>query len=79
METDISVKALTMTTGSGSTDEIQKAQLEDPDIKPILKKKINSADRPSYQKIIARDIPATKRYWALWDSLHLKDGVLYRK
>ncbi|GFT54260.1 retrovirus-related Pol polyprotein from transposon 412 [Trichonephila clavipes] len=23
--------------------------------------------------------PTTKRYWALWDSLHLKNGVLYRK
>ncbi|GBM94688.1 hypothetical protein AVEN_274909-1 [Araneus ventricosus] len=58
--------------------EIQKAQLEDPAIKPILEKKINSADRPSWQEI-APESPATKRYRALWDSLHLKDGVLYRK
>ncbi|GBL95528.1 hypothetical protein AVEN_54129-1 [Araneus ventricosus] len=26
-----------------------------------------------------QESPATKRYWALWDSLHLKDGVLYRR
>ncbi|GBN15820.1 Retrovirus-related Pol polyprotein from transposon 297 [Araneus ventricosus] len=61
-----------------SSCEIQKAQLEDPAIKPILEKKLNSADRPSWQEITPES-PATKRYWALWDSLHLKDGVLYRK
>ncbi|GBM57834.1 Retrovirus-related Pol polyprotein from transposon 297 [Araneus ventricosus] len=47
-------------------------------LKPILEKKLNSEDRPSWQEI-APESPATKRYWALWDSLHLKDGVLYRK
>ncbi|GBM14823.1 hypothetical protein AVEN_36688-1 [Araneus ventricosus] len=78
-ETDISVEALTMTTENRwSLSEIQKAQLEDPDIRPILKMKLNSADRPSWQEI-ARESPATKRYWALWNSLYLKDGVLYRK
>ncbi|GBO07507.1 hypothetical protein AVEN_105706-1 [Araneus ventricosus] len=40
--------------------------------------KLNSADRPSWQEI-ARGSPATKRYWALLNSLYLKDGVLYRK
>ncbi|GBM66543.1 Retrovirus-related Pol polyprotein from transposon 297 [Araneus ventricosus] len=78
MERDISVKVLTTTTvDPWSSCEIQKAQLEDPAIKPILEKKLNSADRPSWQEI-AQESPATKRYWALWDSLHLKDGVLYR-
>ncbi|GBL92594.1 hypothetical protein AVEN_123772-2 [Araneus ventricosus] len=77
METDISVEALTMTTENRwSVSEIQKAQLEDPDIRPILKMKLNWADRPSWQEI-ARERPATKRYWALWNSLYLKDGVLY--
>ncbi|GBM50478.1 hypothetical protein AVEN_203068-1 [Araneus ventricosus] len=61
-----------------SLSEIQKTQLEDPDIRPILKMKLNSADRPSWQEI-AHESPATKRYWALWNSLYLKDGVLYRK
>ncbi|GBM36448.1 hypothetical protein AVEN_234828-1 [Araneus ventricosus] len=40
--------------------------------------KLNSADRPSWQEI-APESPATKQYWALWDSLHLKDGLLYLK
>ncbi|GBM60114.1 hypothetical protein AVEN_145698-1, partial [Araneus ventricosus] len=45
-ETDISVEALTMATENRwSLSEIQKAQLEDPDIRPILKMKLNSADR----------------------------------
>ncbi|GBM13960.1 hypothetical protein AVEN_152386-1 [Araneus ventricosus] len=61
-----------------SSCEIQKAQLEDPAIKPILEKELNSAYRPSWEEI-AQESPVTKRYWAVWDSLHLKDGVLYRK
>ncbi|GBM97845.1 hypothetical protein AVEN_148145-1 [Araneus ventricosus] len=61
-----------------SVSEIQKAQLENPDIRPILEKKLKLADRPSWQEITPES-PATKRYWALWDSLNLKDGVLYRK
>ncbi|GBM32114.1 hypothetical protein AVEN_11905-1 [Araneus ventricosus] len=77
METDISVKVLT-TEDPWSSIEIQKAQLGDPVIRPILKKKPNSEDRPSRQEI-APECPAIKRYRALWDSLHFKDGVLYRK
>ncbi|GBN12405.1 Retrovirus-related Pol polyprotein from transposon 297, partial [Araneus ventricosus] len=77
IEIDTSVKVLTTTSvDPWSSCEIQKAQLEDPAIKTILKKKLMSADRPSWQEI-APESPATKRYWALWDSLHLKDGVLY--
>ncbi|GBM33055.1 Retrovirus-related Pol polyprotein from transposon 297 [Araneus ventricosus] len=68
IETDIFVKVLT-TNDPWSSNEVQKAQLEDPAISPILEKKLNPEDRP--------ESPATKRYWALWDSLHLKDGVLY--
>ncbi|GBM29206.1 Retrovirus-related Pol polyprotein from transposon 412 [Araneus ventricosus] len=73
METDISVKVL-VTEDPWSSSEVQKAQLEDPAIRPILEKKLNSEDRPSWQEI-AMESPATKRYCALWDFLHLKDGV----
>ncbi|GBM56896.1 hypothetical protein AVEN_227389-2 [Araneus ventricosus] len=76
METDISVNVLT-TEDPWSSSEVQKVQLEDPAIRPILEKKLNSEDRPFWQEI-APESPATKRYRALWDSLHLKDGVLYR-
>ncbi|GBN47230.1 hypothetical protein AVEN_5435-1 [Araneus ventricosus] len=61
-----------------SESEIQKAQLEDPDIRPILEKKLKLADRLSRQEITPESA-VTKRYWALLDSLHLKDGVLYRE
>ncbi|GBM09400.1 hypothetical protein AVEN_184100-1 [Araneus ventricosus] len=61
-----------------SLSEIQKTQLEDPDIRPILEKKLKSANRPSGQEI-AQENSARKRYWVLWNSLHLKDGLLYRK
>ncbi|GBN54941.1 Retrovirus-related Pol polyprotein from transposon 297, partial [Araneus ventricosus] len=48
LEIDISVKVLTTTSvDPWSSCEIQKAQLEDPNIKPILEKKLYSADRPS--------------------------------
>ncbi|GBM26371.1 hypothetical protein AVEN_239368-1 [Araneus ventricosus] len=77
METDISMKVLT-TEDPWSSSEVQKAQLEDPAIRPVLEKKLNSGNRPFWQEI-ATESPATKRYWALWDSLHLKDSVLYRK
>ncbi|GBO13967.1 hypothetical protein AVEN_74163-1, partial [Araneus ventricosus] len=79
IETGIFAKALTITIeDSWTSNEIQKAQLENPSIRPILKKKLNSADRSSCQEI-ARESPATKRYWDLRNSLHVKDGVLYRK
>ncbi|GBN35347.1 Retrovirus-related Pol polyprotein from transposon 297, partial [Araneus ventricosus] len=59
METDISVKVLT-TEDAWSSSEVQKAQLEDPAIRPILERKLNSEDRPSWQEI-APESPATKR------------------
>ncbi|GBN10046.1 Transposon Ty3-I Gag-Pol polyprotein [Araneus ventricosus] len=76
METDISVKVLT-TEDAWSSSEVQNAQLEDAAVRPILETKLNSEDRPSWQEITPES-PAKKRYWALWDSLHLKDGVSYQ-
>ncbi|GBN37336.1 hypothetical protein AVEN_7517-1 [Araneus ventricosus] len=71
METCTSVKALTMTAEDiWYLSQIQKVQLEDPYIRPILKRKLNSAGRPSCKKSLGR---------ALQPSLHLKGGVLFRK
>ncbi|GBM52960.1 Retrovirus-related Pol polyprotein from transposon 412 [Araneus ventricosus] len=42
-----------------------------------MEKKLNPTDRPFWQEICPES-PETKRYWALWNSLHLKDRVLYR-
>ncbi|GFW88513.1 hypothetical protein TNCV_3552821 [Trichonephila clavipes] len=40
--------------------------------------KESSDEKPNRQDI-APFHPTTKRYWALWDSLHLRNGVSYRK
>ncbi|GBN89656.1 hypothetical protein AVEN_274095-1 [Araneus ventricosus] len=72
IETDITVKVLkTTSVDPWSSCEIQNAQLEDPPIKLILEKKLNLADRPPWEEI-APESPATKLFWALWDSLQFK-------
>ncbi|GBM96329.1 Retrovirus-related Pol polyprotein from transposon 297 [Araneus ventricosus] len=70
---DIPDKVLTTTVDLRPSCEIQIVQLEDPPIKAILDKKLNSAERLSWPKI-ASESPATKRYWALWESLYLNHG-----
>ncbi|GFX63746.1 hypothetical protein TNCV_215461 [Trichonephila clavipes] len=59
-------------------DSVRKDQLADPEMKPILEFKESSDEKPSWQDI-APFHPTTKHYWALCDSLHLRNGVLYRK
>ncbi|GFY01003.1 retrovirus-related Pol polyprotein from transposon 412 [Trichonephila clavipes] len=59
-------------------ESIRKDQLADPEIKPIIEFKGSSDKKPSWQDI-APFHPTAMRYWALWDTLHLKNGVLYRK
>ncbi|GBM74686.1 hypothetical protein AVEN_77552-1 [Araneus ventricosus] len=75
MKREVCVRTLTLTTeDTWFSSEIQRARMEDPDIRPILKRKLKSADLTSAQEI-AQDSHATKRYWALRDTLHLKNGV----
>ncbi|GFX58413.1 hypothetical protein TNCV_319951 [Trichonephila clavipes] len=61
-----------------SDESVQNDQLADPEIKPIIEFKESSDEKPSWEDI-ASFHPTTKRYWALYDSLHLRNGVLYRK
>ncbi|GFU29205.1 retrovirus-related Pol polyprotein from transposon 412 [Trichonephila clavipes] len=61
-----------------SDESVRKDQLSDSEIKPIIEFKESSDEKPSW-KDIAPFLPTTKRYWALWDTLHLRNGVLYRK
>ncbi|GFW97289.1 retrovirus-related Pol polyprotein from transposon 412 [Trichonephila clavipes] len=61
-----------------SDESVRKDQLADSEIKPIIEFKDSSDKKPSWQNIAPLH-PTTKRYWALWDSLHLRNGVLYRK
>ncbi|GBL57256.1 hypothetical protein AVEN_67690-1 [Araneus ventricosus] len=53
-----------------SESDIQKAELEDPDIRPILEKKLKLVDRPSRQEI-AQKSPATKRSLGLLNILRM--------
>ncbi|GFU01375.1 retrovirus-related Pol polyprotein from transposon 17.6 [Trichonephila clavipes] len=55
-------------------ESAREDQLADPEIEF----KESSDEKPSWQDI-ASFRPITKRYWALCDSLHLRNGVLYRK
>ena len=61
-----------------STDEILKAQSEDLDIKPIMQWKNESNDRPTW-KVVSPTSRITKAYWAQWDRLQLREGILYRR
>ena len=61
-----------------SNDGLREAQKEDPDIEAILEFMEYFSVRPSWQDISTLS-PTAKRYWALWDSLHVRNGVLYRK
>ncbi|GFT80536.1 uncharacterized protein TNCV_5122511 [Trichonephila clavipes] len=54
-----------------SDESVLKDQLADPEIKPIIEFKESSDEKPSWQDI-APFHPTMKRYWALWDSLHLR-------
>ncbi|GFX36760.1 retrovirus-related Pol polyprotein from transposon 412 [Trichonephila clavipes] len=59
-------------------ESVRKHQLADPEIKPIIEFKESFDEKPNWQDI-APFHPTTKRYWALWDSLHLRNSVLYRR
>ena len=64
--------------GSYSNAELSKVQLDDSDIGPILKWKIDSSERPN-RDIIAAESPATRCLWLQWSQLTVKNKVLYRK
>ena len=52
-------------------------QLQDTDIAPILKWQ-EAGSRPFGAKV-CESSPATRHYWNLWDSLEVRDGVLFRR
>ncbi|UYV75940.1 K02A2.6-like [Cordylochernes scorpioides] len=54
-----------------------KSQREDRDLLPMINWK-ESDERPSWEDV-APYSPKTKCLWSLWNSLTLRDGVLYRK
>ncbi|GFW48863.1 retrovirus-related Pol polyprotein from transposon 412 [Trichonephila clavipes] len=79
---DYAIRQITTSTATPpdpwSDEKVRKDQMADPDIKPLIEFMESSSNKPSWQDISAYS-PTTKQYWALWNSLHLRNGVLYRK
>ena len=60
-----------------STADLQHAQEEDCDISPVLDW-LKTGTRPPWSEV-APHSETTKCYWAQWESLMLRDGVVYRR
>lgn len=60
-----------------SKQDLRKNQLRDTHIGPILRRLASSSERPEWEDISSRS-EETKVYWAQWDSLTLRDNILYR-
>ena len=59
-------------------ETMAELQQRDPDIGPILRRRIAQKEQPRPQELIAES-EATKVLWGQWHSLIVLDGVLYRK
>ena len=57
--------------------DLKKTQLEDPDTGPVLKW-LESGARPIGLEVAASS-PATWHYWLFWESLKIRDGVMFCK
>ena len=57
--------------------DLQQAQQNDDDLRPVIAWLKASIDRPSWEDVAPLG-SCTKAYWAQWSSLQLVDGVLYR-
>ncbi|GFT05968.1 hypothetical protein TNCV_3927031 [Trichonephila clavipes] len=79
---DYAIRQITTSTATPpdpwSDEKVREDQMADPDIKPLIEFMESSSNKPSWQDMSAYS-PTTKQYWALWNSLHLRNGVLYRK
>ncbi|GFY27539.1 hypothetical protein TNCV_2071571 [Trichonephila clavipes] len=79
---DYAIRQITTSTATPpdpwSDEKVREDQMADPDIKPLIEFMESSSNKQSWQDISAYS-PTTKQYWALWNSLHLRNGVLYRK
>ena len=56
--------------------DIAILQSKDPDIALIFQAKVANS-RPSSTDMVGKS-PAARHYWIIWDSLELKEGVLYK-
>ncbi|GFU03438.1 retrovirus-related Pol polyprotein from transposon 412 [Trichonephila clavipes] len=79
---DYAIRQITTSTATPpdpwSDEKVREDQMADPDIKPLIEFMESSSNKTKLADISAYS-PTTKQYWALWNSLHLRNGVLYRK
>ena len=61
-----------------SIEEMKNQQIADPTIKPIIEFKEAREGKPDWSDV-SNLSPSTKYYWARWETLYLRSGVLYRK
>ena len=62
-----------------ASDDLRDAQLNDPDIGPVLHaKEMTSPSPPSQREQSGKSI-TTRRLFQLWDQLVIRDGVLWRQ
>ena len=77
------MRTVTLNTGDfagsliGDSMDLQQAQQNDDDLRPVIAWLKAGTDRPSW-KDVAPLGSCTNAYWAQWSSLQLVDGVLYR-
>ena len=64
--------------GGYTNEEIAELQRADPDLRIIMELMTRSVERPSRDQI-ARESPATRNMWLLWQQLVLRDGVLFKR
>ncbi|XP_060568984.1 uncharacterized protein LOC132727472 [Ruditapes philippinarum] len=64
--------------GQWSNKELLEFQKQDPDIRIILDFKLKSKDKPS-KHIIAQYNTNVRTFWTLWESLIVKNNLLWRE
>ncbi|KAJ8960143.1 hypothetical protein NQ318_003863 [Aromia moschata] len=60
-----------------SSEELKKSQKKDSDLK-LIRNWVKNGVRPTWQEV-SRYGTTIKGYWAQWNSLCLRDGLLHRK
>jgi predicted aspartyl protease len=59
-------------------EQLQAEQLQDSDIGPVLRLRLQRAEAPSINELLPES-EATKIIWSQWQQLELHDGKLYRR
>ena len=75
IETDCNIPATTI--AKLTADELRNYQNNDPDIGPIIQAKVSGV-KPTSKEMVTRS-PACRHYWVIWDTLDLRDDILYKR